>query len=94
MEMKYGPRSLSGRRVTNKGVEAMYDSPYINMDSFGDYLPVNWKQIADSLNEIIDTMEVFDDYGQVTTEGRETIDNLWEQYCDGSLDNVPEPIWG
>jgi hypothetical protein len=71
----------------------MYNNPYIDMDSFGDYLPVNWKQIANALNEIIITMNIYDEFGRVSMEGREAIDNLWEQFCDGSLEGIPEPIW-
>ena len=71
----------------------MYNEYHITIDSFGDTCPANWEDIADFLNEIIDDMDgIIDDCGELTIEGREHIDALWEQYCAGELPDAPAPI--
>lgn len=64
---------------------------YITMESFGQDCPRNWEEIADYLNDIIDGMSVTDEDGELTTEGREKIANLWERYCAGELEGAPVP---
>ena len=70
----------------------MFYDYHISMDSFGDTCPTNWEEIADYLNGIIDDMNITDEYGELTAEGREQIDALWEQYCAGELKGAPAPI--
>lgn len=71
----------------------MYNEYHITMDSFGDTCPINWDEIADYLNVIIDGMDgITDEIGELTRDGREQIDALWEQYCAGELPGAPAPI--
>lgn len=71
----------------------MYNDYHITMDSFGADCPANWSEIADHLNGIIDNMEgIVDDFNELTPDGREQIDRLWEQYCAGELLDAPKPI--
>ena len=71
----------------------MFNDYHITMDSFGQECPENWEEIADYLNEIIDSMDgITDEIGELTPEGREQIDALWEQYCAGELPDAPAPI--
>lgn len=66
----------------------------ITMESFGQTCPENWEEIANYLNDIIDCMEgITDDLGDLTPEGRDKIDMLWEQYCAGELENAPRPVF-
>lgn len=71
---------------------------YFDMDSFGQDCPMNWEQIADYLNSIIEDMEgITDEFGEVTPDGREQIDNVWENYWgdyhSGTLpENAPVPV--
>lgn len=73
----------------------MYTDYHITMDSFGETCPANWEQIAAHLNAIIDDMpDVTDpDTGELTVEGREQIDALWERYCSGDLPDAPAPVF-
>ncbi len=57
---------------------------YITMDSFGSECPLNWEAIADALNEIIDERGILED--------DEACNELWEAFCRGKLENVPEPV--
>ncbi len=71
----------------------MYNEYHITMDSFGQDCPANWEQIAAYLNSIIDSMDgITDENGELTPDGREQIDTLWEQYCAGDLHGAPAPI--
>lgn len=70
----------------------MFNEYHITMDSFGQDCPANWEEIADHLNGIIDEMDVTDEYGELTGEGRERINALWEKYCAGELEGAPAPI--
>ena len=56
-------------------------------ESFGDVCPRNWKQICDALNEIVERRGLDPD----DPSDNDDICRLWEQYCSGDLDNVPEP---
>ena len=70
----------------------MYNDYHITMDSFGDECPRNWQEIANYLNERIDSMDITDEFGELTTDGREAIDDLWERYCAGQIEGAPKPI--
>ena len=72
----------------------MYYDHHITMDSFGQTCPINWEEIADYLNNIIDTTpDIIDpDTGDITTEGREALADLWERYCSGDMPGAPAPI--
>jgi uncharacterized protein (DUF2236 family) len=72
----------------------MFNEYHITMDSFGSDCPANWEEIADYLNAIIDNLpDITDpDTGNLTPDGREQIDTLWEQYCAGELPDAPAPI--
>jgi len=73
----------------------MFNEYHITMDSFGDFCPANWEEIANHLNAIIDAMpDITDpDTGELTAEGREKIDALWEAYCAGDLPDAPAPVF-
>lgn len=73
----------------------MFNEYHITMNSFGDTCPANWEEIADHLNTIIDaTPGITDpDTGDLTPEGREKIDALWEAYCAGDLPDAPAPVF-
>ena len=71
----------------------MYQEYHITMDSFGDTCPTNWEEIAAYLNEIIDSMDVIDETGSLTLEGREAVDDLWERYCSGDIVDAPKPMF-
>jgi hypothetical protein len=63
------------------------------MDSFGQECPANWEEIANYLNNIIDSMDITDpDTGDITLEGREALSDLWERYCAGDMPGAPAPI--
>jgi hypothetical protein len=71
----------------------MFNDYHITMDSFGSECPNNWEEIADYLNSIIDSMDgIIDECGELTRDGREEIDALWERYCAGEIKNAPVPI--
>lgn len=75
----------------------MPDNCYITMDSFGQECPKNWEEIADYLNNIIDGTEgITDDDGELTQDGKEKIDEIWENYWSayhsGELKDAPVPI--
>lgn len=57
---------------------------YINGESFGAECPLNWEDIADALNEIIDDRGIAEDY--------EAVNALWEDFCAGRLENVPMAV--
>jgi hypothetical protein len=63
------------------------------MDSFGQECPANWEEIANYLNNIIDSMDITDpDTGDITLDGREALVDLWERYCAGDMPDAPAPI--
>ena len=70
----------------------MFNEYHITMDSFGQDCPANWEEIAEYLNGIIDEMDVTDEDGELTGEGRDQIDSLWERYCTGEIEGAPTPI--
>lgn len=69
----------------------MYRDWHINMDSFSGTCPSNWEEIADYLNDIIEAREDLFEDGELTLDGRDFIDRLWEQYCSGDLPDAPKP---
>lgn len=73
----------------------MYSDYHITMDSFGQTCPTNWEAIADHLNAIIDaTPDIIDpDTGDVTPEGREQVNAIWERYCSGDMPEAPAPVF-
>lgn len=54
----------------------------ITMDSFGSDCPANWEEIADFLNAIIMARGIEDNH--------DAINELWEEYCNGDVEGVPE----
>ena len=58
---------------------------YITEDSFGEYCPVNWQEIADYLNGLIDEKGIAEDF--------EAVCDLWEDYCSGGIPGVPGAEW-
>ena len=63
----------------------------ITAESFGGNCPNNWEEIADYLNNIIDsTPDIIDELGDLTDDGRQFLEKLWEDYCMGNLPNAPE----
>lgn len=72
----------------------MFIDYHITMDSFGQDCPNNWEEIADYLNSIIDSMDgITDENGELTLDGREKIDTIWETYCSGDMPEAPKPIF-
>lgn len=70
----------------------MFDH-HITMDSFGQECPVNWEEISGYLNDKIDAMSgITDEYGDITPEGREQVNMLWEKYWSGDLPEAPKPM--
>ena len=72
----------------------------ITMDSFGDTCPTNWEEIAAYLNSIIedwvDELTTIDaDYCEDVDmdELRRRVDDLWEKYCAGDLEDAPAPVF-
>ena len=70
---------------------------WITMESFGADCPSNWEEIAAYLNGIIDgTDGITDADGELTAEGREKIDGIWERYWSdyhsGELKDAPVPV--
>lgn len=58
---------------------------YITMESFGEYLPENWEEIAAQLNKIIDARGIADDL--------EAVNELWEEYNNQMMDwSAPNEI--
>lgn len=75
----------------------MFDDFHITMDSFGADCPANWEEIADYLNGIIDSTEnITDEDGDLTQDGLEKINAIWEDYWSdyhsGKLKNAPVPV--
>jgi hypothetical protein len=58
---------------------------YITEDSFGEYCPANWQEIADYMNDIIDERGIAEDFDAVCV--------LWEAYCSGDIPGVPAAEW-
>ena len=56
----------------------------ITVDSFGADLPVNWDEIADFLNALIDERGIEDDH--------DAVNDLWEAYCAGEIPDAPAAI--
>ena len=54
----------------------------ITMDSFGQFLPSNWEEIADFLNALIEEQGIEDD--------PDAVNQLWENYCNGDIPGAPE----
>ena len=49
-------------------------------ESFGSNCPDNWEEIVDYLNDILES-------------GSDDMEEIWEQYCSGSLAGAPEAIF-
>lgn len=68
---------------------------YITMDSFGEELPTNWEEIAAFLNNIIDDElrqeNELPEYGELSPDGREIVDGIWEKFCAGEIEGCPAP---
>lgn len=59
-----------------------------NMNSFGSNCPMNWEEIADYLNALLNE-KTTDDMDEIDI--RELSDSIWEAYCAGDLDGAPAP---
>ena len=66
---------------------------HITMDSFGQDCPQNWEEIANYLNNIIDSRITPDEFGDITADDREIINAIWETYCNGDMPDAPKPIF-
>ena len=73
---------------------------HITADSFGSDIPQNWEEIADYLNDLIDSAlesadgafdPAHDDTG-LSAEGHDIVDGIWERYCAGQIDGAPLPV--
>jgi len=71
----------------------------IKEDTFGPECPMNWEEIANALNEIIE--QRIADAGVdasparqigMTDDAEEIAQSVWEEYCDGNLPDVPEAV--
>jgi len=78
----------------------MYRNYHITADSFGSDIPQNWEEIADYLNDLIDSAlestdgafdPAHDDTG-LSAEGHDIIDDIWERYCAGEIEGAPAPM--
>ena len=58
-------------------------------DSFGSNCPDNWQEIVDYLNDVLGSRSE----GMDEREIKETMEEIWEQYCSGSLEGAPEAIF-
>ena len=65
----------------------MYRDYHIDADSFGAVCPDNWEEVASFMNATIDEKlgsdpDYFDDstYDGLSAEGREIVNDLWENY--------------
>ena len=64
----------------------------ITVDSFGSECPTNWEEIADFLNEFIDSeLESMGDVDE--REKRDAIDEIWERFCRGEIVGCPSPVF-
>ena len=50
-------------------------------DSFGSNCPDNWEEIIDYLNDILES------------RSEDDMEEIWEQYCSGSLEGAPEAVF-
>ena len=50
----------------------------ITADSFGAYIPENWEEIADWMNDRINAGE--------------DPEEIWERYCNGQCPDAPEAV--
>ena len=65
---------------------------HITMDSFGDFCPANWEEIANFLNDRIDEIVAkYGDGAEYSFDCEVELDRLWEDYCYGNLDGAPKP---
>ena len=53
----------------------------ITMDSFGADCPINWEEIADYLNSVIEEENLDDS----------EVEQLWEEYCRANIEDCPKP---
>jgi len=73
---------------------------HVTADSFGADLPGNWEEIADYLNNLIDTtLENMDgafepghDNTGLSADGHEALYDIWERYCAGEIEGAPAPM--
>ena len=59
-------------------------------DSFGSNCPDNWEEIADFLNDILES-ETKDDMDEMDIKN--LAEDIWERYCSGLLNDAPEAIF-
>lgn len=70
----------------------MFVDKHVTMDSFGEFCPANWEQIAAYLNDKIDS--IIDSYGADAEYSRDCADDIvqvWEDYCNGKFADAPAP---
>jgi len=61
---------------------------YFTIESFGNYCPNNWKEIADALNACANLL-IKEDYDE--SDKRFILDRIWEDWCQGDYRIAPEP---
>lgn len=70
----------------------MFNDHHVTMDSFGDFCPENWEEIAAYLNDKIDA--IIGKYGDDAEYDRECFDevvHVWYDYCNGKFADAPRP---
>lgn len=64
------------------------EATVFDMNSFGSNCPMNWEEIADYLNALLNE-KITDDMDEIDI--RDLSDSIWEAYCAGDLDGAPAP---
>ena len=87
--------------MKNYGSNHPFSRIYITIDSFGTNVPNNWPDIARAMNGRIDKIIAaenitedgeYPDYDQLLSISKKT-DELWKAMLDGTLSDVPHPVY-
>lgn len=87
--------------MKNYGANHPFSRIYITIDSFGKNVPNNWATIACAMNDRIDKIIAaeniaedgeYPDYDQLLSISKKT-DELWKAMLDGTLPDVPRPVY-
>lgn len=87
--------------MKNYGANHPLSKIYVTEETFGARLPENWQAIAAALNSRIDKIIAaeniteegdYPDYIQLQSISKQT-DDLWQSMLDGSLPDVPRPLF-
>lgn len=68
---------------------------YFNMESFGAMCPENWKEIAEYLNDKLESTAgdlLHDESCNVKMLLKEEAESIWDKYCSGGFLDAPKPI--